>query len=380
MNSVNRPVIAALNCLKCGACVGACPTNALAASTKTLQQIVRLALQASLRVHHLAIGCERTAALLRLESKTDEPEAAEEALRFIEEARTSEHLQIIPCLGMLTREMWFAFLNEIGVSRLEELSVFLPPGQCAECPVNAKDAIEDQLDAAICRAEEWTGQSVGLITRAENLPQIKRANVRAYLASDFEVDRRGAFTGFLKELRQSWDDNAKIGNQAVDEVRRQRERKQTFERTLLSAKIKQGKSGNRSPIAVPTRYILIEALGRNDANATDVRLLVSSTDEQRCTLCEDCVNVCPVRARSIVDVEANSPHEDSPSDTRRIVVDELYCVACSACLQACPTGACSFTEIDGTFFLLDETATETPEESEEPAAPEAPAAPAKTSV
>jgi ferredoxin len=363
-----RPTIN-MSCIKCGACIGACPINALAASTKTLQQISRLALQASLRVDHLALGCERTAALLRLETTTDTPESATESLRLIEEARTSEHLLTVPCLGMITRELYFALLNEIGVSKLEELSVFLPPGQCAECPVNAKDNVEEQFGAAISCAEEWTGQSVGIITQVDELPHARKANVRAYLTSGFEVDRRGAFTGFLQELKQSWDDNAKVGNRAVEEVQLQRERKQSFEKTRLAAENKKPKTGGRNPIAVPTRHMLVEALGRNAAHAQEVRLTISTTDDETCTLCGTCVDVCPVRARSIV--EKVIPHEDSSavaatqdstdgkdagddeSPTERVVVvNDLYCVACSACLQTCPANACSFTEIDASSFLL----------------------------
>jgi ferredoxin len=411
------------SCIKCGACIGVCPLNALAASTRTLQQILRLSLQATLRVEDLVLSCERTTGLLRLEAQTDRPDAATEALRLVEDTQAGEHLQKVPCLGMLTKEFWFALLNEIGVSKLETLSVFLPVGQCAECPVNAKNNIEDQFAEAIDRAEIWTGQSVEIITRAEDLPQTRKANVRAYLVSGTEVDRRGAFTGFLRELKQSWDDNAKAGNRALDEVRWQRERKKSFERTRLAADIKKGKTGVRRPIEVPTRYLLVEALGRNPAHASEVRVTVSTTDSELCTLCETCIEVCPVRARSIIetnlrekpalsadgknagdgtdgDAEAHDgagthddvntrdgtdnsdadgdaeAHGDTDSsiddavraddqsgDYRQVIVDGLYCVACSACLQACPADACSFTEVEGGSFLLDEVSSDCTEES-----------------
>jgi ferredoxin len=301
---------------------------------------------------------------------------------------------------MLTKEFWFALLNEIGVSKLETLSVFLPVGQCAECPVNAKDNVEDQFAEAIDRAELWTGQSVEIITRAEDLPQTRKANVRAYLASGTEVDRRGAFTGFFKELKQSWDDNAKAGNRALEEVRWQRERKKSFERTRLSADIKKGKTGARRPIEVPTRYLLVEALGRNAAHASEVRVTISTTDSELCTLCETCIEVCPVRARSIIetnlgekpvldaddggagddaaasdaadgDVGNNAAAGDDVAETdersgdyRQVVVDGLYCIACSACLQACPAEACSFTEVEGSSFLLDEVSSDCTEEND----------------
>jgi ferredoxin len=347
--AAGRPQVA-LSCIKCGACIGACPTNALAAATRTLQQITRLALQATLRVEHLALGCERTGALLKLETKTSEPEAAQETLRLIDKASASEHLLKVPCLGMLTGELWFALLNEIGVSKLEALSVFLPSEQCAECPVNAKGTIEDQLGEAIDRAERWTGLNVGIITQADDLPQLRQANVRNYLTSGVEVDRRGAFTGFFREIKESWDDNTKVGNKAIEEVQRQRARKQSFERTRLAAEQKKTRPAGRRPIEAPARRILVEALGRNAAHAADVWVTVSTTDESLCTLCGTCIEVCPVKARSFSEEEGKE---------RTLVVEELYCIGCSACLQSCPTEACSFTEVNGASFLLDEDPSET---------------------
>jgi ferredoxin len=373
-SKTGRPVVSTA-CIKCGACIGVCPTNALASAKRTIQQVNRLALQASLRIDHLVISCERTTALLRLaalETEEDENEVAEksdptpeqkaarEALELIQEATASEHVLQIPCLGMITRELWFSTLNELGVSKLHELSVFLPPGLCAECPVNAKDNVEDLFGEAITRAEIWSRRSVGIITDARELPQVKRANVRAYLTSGAEVDRRGAFTGFLDELRQTWDENSKVGNKALDEVRLQRERKATFEKTRLAKDIRKGKPGGKNPIAVPTRYILIEALGRNDANAEEVTIQISATDAATCTFCGTCVSVCVLRARSLETAPSTVENEagekiDSPETegTQTLLVHELYCVGCSACLQACPTESCTFTEIKGTAYLGD---------------------------
>jgi ferredoxin len=364
-------------CIKCGACIGACPTNALASSKRTLHQINRLALTAALRVEHLAITCERTAAVLRLATlDTEDAEeksgptpgqkAARIALDLLQKTITDEHVQVVPCLGMIPREIWFSILNEIGITKLEALSVFLPTGLCAECPVNEKNNVEDMFAEAITTAEAWTGQSVGIITDPRDLPEEHKANVRAYLTSDLEMDRRGAFTGFLKELKDTWEENSQVGNRAQEEVRIQRERRETFDRTRLSSDIKKQKPGSKKPIDVPTRRILVEALGRNDAHASEVVLTVSATDAEACTLCETCVLVCPLRARAIeepvveaVEVETDAPEpapvqepaEEPTPDTRKVVVNDLYCVGCSACIQACPTGACSFAEIKGSSYL-----------------------------
>ena len=378
-----RPIFAS-DCIKCGACVGVCPANALATTSKTVQQINRLALQASLRVSHLVICCARVDALLRLEEMTDSPEAATAALELMASAETSEHLLKLPCLGMLTRELWFSILNEIAVAKLEALSVFLPPGLCAECPANALGCTEQLFGEAISVAEEWSGEQLGIISCAEDLPQEHKANVRAYLNSGLEVDRRKAFTGFFDELRRSWDDNAKVGNKALDEVRLQRERRESFARTRLSADLKKAAPAGRRPIATPTRYILMEALGRNDLCADELRLLVSATNPERCQLCKLCVDVCPVKAREAVEpqpaeaadsaeaVASAAPsraNESQPTDENephalQIITNELYCVACSACLQACPNAACSFTEILGSSFLLDEPEPEVTAEAE----------------
>jgi ferredoxin len=368
------------DCLRCGACIGVCPVNALACSSRTIQQITRLVLTATLRVEHLVVCCERSSALLRLESLTDRPEAALKSLRLIDEAKLSDHLIKVPCFAMLTRELWFSILNEIGTLRFKRLSVYLPPGQCAECPVNANGNAEILFGEAIVEAERWTGHSVGIITEAKDLPQRKKANVRKYLVSDLEMDRRGAFAGFLEELKQSWEENARIGDKALDEVQFLRERKKTFERTRLSSELKKPRSADRNPIAAVTRYALMEALGRNDACADNVRLLVSATDEKLCTYCGTCVDVCPVKARSIITAaeaagaatntkgpddtskanmssgraQSSGPNESTAADaTGKLVVNEVFCVACSACMQSCPEKACYFTEISGTELQAD---------------------------
>ena len=379
-----RPRLTNANCMKCAACVGICPTNALGSTTRTSQQFTRHALQATLRVDHLAIGCERTCGLLRLQSHTDKPDAALAALRLIEEAKANDHLLLVPCLAMLVREVWFAVLNEIGTFKFAKLSVFLPPGQCAQCPVNDSDNVEDLFGKAIVTAEQWSGHSVDIITCAEDLPQTHKANVRAYLTSGKTMDRRGVFTGFLDELKQSWEDNAVVGNKALDEVQYQRERRKTFDRTRLSVELKKPRQANRNPIAVTSRYALIEALGRNDLCAEDVKLLISATDHEKCDLCGVCVDVCPVKARSLVETDNtaieepaaspsahsspafsaalqkysaqsfDAPLEQKPEKAQKVVVGDLFCLACSACLQACPNGACYFTEIDASQYLLDE--------------------------
>lgn len=52
------------------------------------------------------------------------------------------------------------------------------------------------------------------------------------------------------------------------------------------------------------------------------------TDEELCTQCEYCIDVCPVEAISIVD--------------DRMFSDPVFCIKCCACVKECPEGARSF--------------------------------------
>jgi ferredoxin len=337
--SKQRPRATA-DCLKCGFCISICPLNALVATTRTIQQILRLVLQATLRVEQLTFTCQRSLALLRLEAESSEPELALADLELLTQAQTTESLFVLPCLGMLSPELWFTALNEVGISRLQQLYVYLPEQQCSLCPANSKGQVEDLMATAIETAEQWSKQSVELIEEASEVPQYHHANVREYLTSDRDVDRRGVFTGFISELKRSWDETTRSGNRAQDETLRIQARKQTINRTLLADDLKSTITGSEKPIVAPFRQALVEAIGRHPANAANVELLVSETDDSRCIGCQKCLSVCPLHARLMIDGTAYA--------------DPLYCLGCSACIQACPKQACTFIRITGQTYLRDD--------------------------
>ncbi|MCL2151084.1 MAG: 4Fe-4S dicluster domain-containing protein, partial [Coriobacteriia bacterium] len=293
----------------------------------------------SLRVDRLAIACNRSFAMLRLASESSEPGEAKVSLRQLDKAVSSENLFVVPCLAMMSREMWFSILNEIGVSDLERVFVMLPPGQCALCPANSNGQVDGLLSEMIDCAERWSGQSVQIIESADEVPQHHFLNVREYLKSDHEVDRRNMFTGFVEELRHSWDETMRVGNRAPDEAARIQRRKQTIQRTLLADDLQTEITGPSKPILAPLRQALIEAIGRNPANAGRVDLLVSETVADRCVGCLDCLRSCPVHARR--------------QDGEIAVTDLLYCLGCSACIQTCQHDAIDFQAITGLEFLRD---------------------------
>ncbi|MDR0308485.1 MAG: 4Fe-4S binding protein, partial [Coriobacteriales bacterium] len=295
------------DCIRCGFCVSLCPSNALAASAKTVQQITRLLLQAALRVNELAVTCERSFALLRLKSFSDDPRQAQADLKLLNKAVETENLLKVPCLGMLSSEVWFSVLNEIGFDsgrvRLKSLAIYLPVDQCHGCPVNCTGLVDEALADTIDRAERWSGLTVGILNAVEEVPQLQKVTIRDYLGKvNQEVGRRDALTGFLKDLKQTWDENTDDGTSALQEVQIQRERKKAIDRTRIANEIRTQIAGPYKPTVVPLRYQLIESIGYNSTHADQVVLKISQTDDQRCTRCGACIETCPVNARRLVEL------------------------------------------------------------------------------
>jgi Pyruvate/2-oxoacid:ferredoxin oxidoreductase delta subunit len=325
------------DCLQCGLCIPLCPTNALSATMRPVQQIVRLLLQASLRVDQLTITCNRTFAMLKLEQKSTDPAAARSQLRVLERAANNESLFAVPCLAMLSQDLWFVILNEIGVSNLDKLFVLLPIGQCDLCPVNDLGQVEDFIANAIDCAEAWSGQTVTPISESKDIQFRRFANVREYLVSDHEVDRRGIFTGFVEELKNSWDEVLRVDTRPPNEAQIINQRKETINRTLLTDDTQTNNIVATKPMVTALRQALVESIGRNPENADQIELLVSQTDHTKCNTCGHCLLACPPHARQKV--------EDA------VVTYQLNCVGCSACIQGCPQAAIDFIQITGKAFL-----------------------------
>jgi ferredoxin len=353
-----------LSCLGCGICVAACPLSALTGSTRTLQQVNRLILQSLLLAGRLALACERTFALLRLAAESSEQGrvAAEKDLALLAQASASGHLCTLPCLAMLGREICFSALNEADAAVGGSVGIYLPPGQCASCPVNANGVAEALLNEAVATAQAWAGQALEVIERADDLPQSHKASVRAYLSGDSDHGRRSLLAGLTSDLKASWIEFDKASNRQQYETRRQRERSSGFKRTKLWANGQSPDKYARPPAATALRYILIESLGKNPRRAHAVTLAVSATDQSLCTGCGLCVEACPVHARHFA--EAAQPAAESgegaqpasgcgeePARPGGAIVEATYCVACTACMQICPASACAFDEISGWDFL-----------------------------
>jgi NAD-dependent dihydropyrimidine dehydrogenase PreA subunit len=55
-------------------------------------------------------------------------------------------------------------------------------------------------------------------------------------------------------------------------------------------------------------------------------------DQEKCTGCEECVNVCPA---AVLEMQ----------NEKSTVVDEDECLGCESCIEVCESGAISVTEI-----------------------------------
>jgi ferredoxin len=429
------------SCLKCGACLSMCPMSALGVTRQTIQETTRKLLDATLTSRCLLLTCQRTRYLAHKASRAKDAEDEEAGggggavgaefaggggtaggfaagaktappteAELLDAAEADGLLYTVACLAMLSAPIWFALLNEREITPLEELGVLLPPGQCADCPVNAKGTIEALLDEAVNSAEVWTDALIKLYGSAADLPPKANESLLRFLRAPAEADRREALTGVFHGLKGAWEELARRDNQALLEVRLKRLRREAHKHTLLGKSLSEQPSLSTTPraIVVPSRYQLIDALGRNPAHASDVRINVSGTNDALCNLCGRCVDACALHARRIAKtsetdrakrvnaaaanaaaaVETNAAADtaaaaeinattdtattteaDTASDVAaaevntaaetdaaagtgpKVICEELYCVGCGACREVCETGACHLLTISGEGFL-----------------------------
>lgn len=349
------------DCIRCGLCVELCPTAAISASREASQRLARRLQNAALTSPHVVITCERTLGLAR---KCLEGDEGAGSLTILEEAQKKDLLTVVPCLGMMGPEVLFSVLNEMCESAFEQMDILLPLSQCEECPVNETDLAEGMAFDAVSTAELWSGCRVGSLESVEELlnrPEPLLAPL-AKIASDGRgCERREIFSGVFKSLSNVWNApaGAPAGEQgkrltAAEEAAIRRKRQEASKKTILknTAKSEQvicdsqelpwlHSAINRARVAPAVkRRLLIDSLGYNATNAASVSLTVSSTDENVCEGCGQCVLSCALKAREI----------DGESQTAS--VNPLICTGCSSCIAACSHSAISLTAISGEVFLL----------------------------
>jgi ferredoxin len=360
LSEVDGKPQAGCKCVKCGLCIAACPTEALISTTTPTLKLNQLMLKAKGRAEQLLVSCPRAEVLL-----AGGGEQSQAALQAFLALRAAENLAIVPCLGSVAKELWFALLAEIGEPEQEELAVLLLPGQCDDCPVAASGAAAELMDESLSTAELWSGLPVELTDDVVAYHARVQRGITAALSSDAELGKREAVEQLFGGLKQSWQKAGAKQGRAVREVQSIRSRADAIEKTRYGANLRGNKGGVMSGGAVfsgfganslgrakvtSRRHILLETLGLNPELAGRVELTISTTEPKLCTLCSKCIDACPLKARVRQDAtEGTNGCDGTPA---HVATDDLICEGCTACVQACETGACQLTVVCGSSFLL----------------------------
>lgn len=66
---------------------------------------------------------------------------------------------------------------------------------------------------------------------------------------------------------------------------------------------------------------------------------IPSVDQEKCTLCELCINRCPSKA-----IAKGSADNSNVTSDHKIDIDSYKCIFCTLCEEVCPEGAITMTE------------------------------------
>lgn len=286
-------------CRKCGLCVPTCPTEAFV-SPRLSPKKVYDAVAAAATAHTTAyVTCTR-------------------ALKRI----PRENEVVLACVGDVTRETWFALMAEFN-----NISVYLPLGICDKCR-NAGG--EELLGDAIATAETWVGTGLGLEVEQRALVCEKR---REFERKEF-MDNIMHTTGLTVSKL-----NPAAAAVASVTQRLQAHSKQitALERTLAQAT--GTTTQKRRRILTQGRQLMLSALQAHPKLAQNIEVSTPSCDFSQCTMCGDCVRVCPTYACDLV-------------GAGRFALEPTYCVGCGLCAEVCPDHALTMVTHDASDLVV----------------------------
>ncbi len=280
------------NCLRCGLCAAACPTEVF-----MLRSYAPLALYD--KIARVAAAYEQcyvtcTHALDRM------PELNE---------------VLLPCVGAIAPEVWFNLLCEFP-----NLNVYLPFDTCEECTTTTG---EEFFSEAIADAEEWSGESVGLEVDEADLV---REQKRAYKRSQFVSSVTQAGTNLVSRTTPVLAGAQAVAKRLQDHSKQITDVQRSLDRAV-------GNSSARVSRRVLTRKrrLLMVALRRFPDLADEMRFSFPEVDFERCTSCGDCEKACTLKAIQL-------------EDSGRPILEASYCTCCGACARACSEGAIRMAE------------------------------------
>lgn len=281
-------------CRRCGLCSSVCPTNVFL-TTKLPSKVLYDRIARVAGAYNVAyVTCTR--ALGRL------PKGNE---------------VVLPCVGALPAEVWFALLVEYG-----NLSVYLPQGICDRCrTVTGEDVYVDHIG----QAEEWSESPVGL---EEDESALDHELSRAYRRSQFVSSMAQAGTTLVTRGVPVLAGAQAVAKRIKDHGQQLLEMQRTLEKAVGA---KDDQSHRR--VLSQNRKLVLTTLQKFPELASNFELQVPVCDRSLCTMCGDCVKACPLHACSL-------------DGSGRFSVEPTYCLGCGACAQSCIEDALAMEPCD----------------------------------
>ena len=286
-------------CRKCGLCVAACPTEAFV-SVKLAPKKLYDKIASAAAAHETAyVTCTRALGRMPRENEV-----------------------VIGCIGDISPETWFSLMVDYP-----NLSVYLPLGVCDKCKNTTG---EEALGNNIAQAEEWAGIGMGLEVEPGDLTCVKR---REFERKEF-MDKIMKSTG----LAVSAMNPAVAAVTSVAQRMKEHSKRITdLEKTLNAAC---GVSTQkRRRILTQGRQLMLTTLRAHPDLAGNITIQLPECDYMACTMCGDCVRICPLHANDLV-------------NGGRFTVEPTYCIGCGLCAEICEEHALSMKEHSGEELVV----------------------------
>lgn len=277
-------------CVDCGLCCAVCPTSSfivLEPTMRYLRTLLKRANAAGGNGMHCYLTCIETG-------------LAKEDASVVE----------LPCLGMLTSEMWTSLMLDFP-----ELAVYLPSDLCGRC--KAKDA-EMMIVDAVCAAQDIVGSELKLVEHRRELDFTDDRGKLLSASNDDDPLNLG-LGDMMRDITQGADDDMSEEERGNSDMRRTRNRLRK-ELTCAEGEDTPGCKGAEGLTGVFTaqRAAILDAVMRFPQIAQVVKLQGMSLDTEKCTNVDDLVAACPLGA--VKRDEGGAAY-----------IDQLICVGCELC-------------------------------------------------
>ena len=296
------------NCRKCGLCVAACPTEALFSPRIRPKTVYDNVARAATAYETAYVTCTRA---LRRKPRDNEV--------------------LVACVGDIKADTWFSILAEF-----DNVSVYLPLDICTAC---RNPGGEDMLYDAIGTAEEWANAGLGL--------EIDAKALRCHKAREYE---RKEFVENVKKSTGVALTNSAKKNRIVSTASQvsAKLREHTNQITALEKSLNKAcgtSSQKRRRVLTQGRKLTLTALQSHPELAKNMQVSFPECDQEKCTTCGECVEMCPTHAADIV-------------GGGRMTVEPTYCVGCGLCVEVCSAHALTMTVRDGSDLVVPDTEAE----------------------